>query len=400
MAHNGLTKMKRNFVLSFGVALLLVSSVSFSLQKDERVEIYDLRHFTHPTFTRIVVDIGTLREYSPHELPSPDRIFVDIYQAKLNPILHNKTYLVNNEYINQIRIAQRSPNTVRVVVDLDFAKVKRFQVWPAFDPFRIVIDIYPTETNRDTTEERPPQPAQPTKEGYSMARQLGLGIQRIVIDPGHGGKDPGTIGRTGTLEKKIVLDICQRLKKLLGANNGLEVIMTRETDIYVPVENRTVIANQKQADLFISVHANSNPSKKRSGVETFYLNFSQDPSVIETAALENATSTKNLSEMRGILEKIVKNSKVMESRQLANDIQKNLVLTLQKLHKDVKDLGFKGGPFWVLIGAETPSILVEVSYLSNSRDESRLKKAQYRQYIAQGIYSGIKNYITSLGKGI
>lgn len=392
--------MKKNFVLSFGLALLLVSSVSFSLQKDDRVEIYDLRYFTHPTFTRIVVDIGTLREYSPHELPSPDRIFVDIYQAKLNPILHNKTYLVKNDYINQIRIAQKSPNTVRVVVDIDFNRVKRFQVWPAFDPFRIVIDIYPSETGFDVSTEKPPQPAQPTKEGYSMARQLGLGIQKIVIDPGHGGKDPGAIGKSGTMEKIIVLDICQRLKKLLGANNGLEVIMTRESDIYVPVENRTVIANQKQADLFVSVHANANPSKKRSGVETFYLNFSQDPSVIETAALENATSTKNLSEMRSILEKIVKNSKVMESKELANDIQKNLVLTLQKKYKDVKDLGYKGGPFWVLIGVETPSILVEVSYLSNPREETRLKNTQYRQYIAQGIYNGIKEYMNSLGKGI
>jgi len=392
--------MKKTLVLSFGVALLLFSSISFSLQKDERVEIYDLRHFTHPTFTRIVVDIGTLREYSPHELPSPDRIFVDIYQAKLNPILHNKTYLVQNDYISQIRIAQRSPNTVRVVVDLDFSKVKRFQIWPAFDPFRIVIDIYPQETDSDASTEKSPQPAQPTKEGYSMARQLGLGIQRIVIDPGHGGKDPGAIGKSGTMEKIIVLDICQRLKKLLGANNNLEVIMTRESDIYVPVENRTVIANQKRADLFVSVHANSNPSKKRSGVETFYLNFSQDPSVIETAALENATSTKKLSEMRSILEKIAKNSKVMESKELANDIQKNLVLTLQKKYKDVKDLGYKGGPFWVLIGVETPSVLVEVSYLSNSREETRLKNVQYRQYIAQGIYNGIKEYMNSLGKGI
>jgi N-acetylmuramoyl-L-alanine amidase len=393
-------EMKKNLLLVLAVSLLSVFSLSFSSQKDTRVEIYDLRHFTHPTFTRIVVDIGTLREYSPHELPSPDRIFVDIYQAKLNPILHNKTYLVQNDYISQIRIAQKSPSTVRVVVDLDFAKIKRFQVWPAFDPFRIVIDIYPTESTPEASAEKPPQPAKPTEEGYSMARQLGLGIQRIVIDPGHGGKDPGTIGKSGTMEKIVVLDICQRLKKLLDTSNNLEVIMTRETDIYVPVENRTVIANQKRADLFISVHANANPSKKRSGVETFYLNFSRDPSVIETAALENATSTKNLSEMRSILEKIAKNSKVLESKELADNIQKNLVHTLQKQYKDVKDLGFKGGPFWVLIGVDTPSILVEVSYLSNAKEEIRLKDAQYRQNIAQGIYSGIKEYINSLGKGI
>lgn len=392
--------MKREGALAAAAVLLFVSSFAFTFQKDQRVEIYDLRYFTHPTFTRVVVDIGTLREYSPHELPSPDRVFVDIYQAKLNPILHNKTYLVQNDYIDQIRIAQRSPSTVRVVVDLDFDKVKRFQVWPAFDPFRIVIDIYPLAEAPGNGKETVPRPAQPTKEGYSMARQLGLGIQRIVIDPGHGGKDPGAIGKSGTLEKIIVLDICQRLKKLLDAHDGLEIIMTRESDIYVPVENRTVIANQMRADLFVSVHANSNPSKKRAGVETFYLNFSKDPTVIETAALENATSTKNLSEMRSILEKIAKNSKVMESKELADNIQKNLVVTLQKKYKDVVDLGFKGGPFWVLIGAETPSVLVEVSYLSNAKDETRLKNAQYRQSIAQGIYSGIMDYMDSLGKGI
>ncbi len=392
--------MKKILYSSLPLLALLFPLFSSSFQKKSEVEIYDLRHFTHPTFTRIVVDIGTLREYAFNQLPSPDRIYVDIYQAKLNPILHNKTYLVQNDYISQIRIAQKAPNTVRVVVDLDFKKVKRFQVWPAYDPFRIVIDIYPTDVVSDAPSEKPPQPAKPTEEGYSMARQLGLGIHRIVIDPGHGGRDPGCIGKGGTQEKAVVLDICQQLKKLLDSHQGLEVILTRETDIYIPVENRTVIANQKQADLFISVHANSNPSKKRSGVETFYLNFSHDPSVIETAALENATSTKNISEMRIILEKIVKNSKFVESKKLAESIHKNLFYALGKTYKDIKDLGHKGGPFWVLIGVEVPSILVEVSYLSNAREEERLKNPQYRQLIAQGIYNGLAEYIQSLGKGI
>jgi len=368
-------------------------------QQDSRIEIYNLRHFTHPTFTRVVVDIGNLREYSFNKLVLPDRIYVDIYQAKLNPILHNKTYLVKNDYIHQIRTAQKSPNTVRVVVDLDFHKVKRFQVWPAFDPFRVVLDIYPIEAQPETSPEKPSLPAKPTKEGYTMARQLGLGIQRIVIDPGHGGTDPGCIGRNGTKEKTVVLDICRRLKKLLDGHEGLQVILTRESDIFVPLENRTVIANQKQADLFISIHANAHPSRKRFGVETFFLNFSHDSSVIETAARENATSTKNISEMKGILEKIVRNSKSVESKELAEIIQKSLINSLKKIYKDTKDLGHKGGPFWVLIGVETPSVLVEVSHLSNSKEETKLRSAQYRQHIAQGIYNGIKEYIQSLGKG-
>jgi N-acetylmuramoyl-L-alanine amidase len=391
--------MDKRFLSAFLVLMLLTFSISFSSQEDNRVEIYDLRHFTHPTFTRIVVDIGHLREYNFNRLAAPDRIYVDIYQTKLNPILHNKTYLVKNDYISQIRIAQKTPSTVRVVVDLDFKKVKRFQVWPAFDPFRVVLDIYPAVPAPEIPAEKSPLPAQPTKEGYSMARQLGLGIQRIVIDPGHGGTDPGCIGNDGTMEKMIVLDICKRLKQLLSAHDGLEVILTRETDIFVPLENRTVIANQKRADLFVSIHANANPSKKRSGVNTFYLNFSHDPSVIEIAARENATSTKNISEMKTILEKIVKNSKIIESKELAESIQKSLISTLKKNYKDVNDLGFKGGPFWVLIGVETPSVLVEVSHLSNTKEEAKLKTPQYRQCIAQGIYSGITGYINSLGKG-
>lgn len=391
--------MDKKFLSAFLVLMLLTFLISFSSQEDSRVEIYDLRHFTHPTFTRIVIDIGHLREYNFNRLSSPDRIYVDIYQTKLNPILHSKTYLVKNDYISQIRIAQKTPSTVRVVVDLDFKKVKRFQVWPAFDPFRVVLDIYPAVPAPEIPTEKSPLPAQPTKEGYSMARQLGLGIQRIVIDPGHGGTDPGCIGNDGTMEKMIVLDICKRLKQLLSAHDGLEVILTRETDIFVPLENRTVIANQKRADLFVSIHANANPSKKRSGVNTFYLNFSHDPSVIEIAARENATSTKNISEMKTILEKIVKNSKIIESKELAESIQKSLISTLKKNYKDVNDLGFKGGPFWVLIGVETPSVLVEVSHLSNTKEEAKLKTPQYRQCIAQGIYSGITGYINSLGKG-
>lgn len=385
------------------VVVFTLAFFSFTLslgEEDPRIEIYNLRSYTHPSYTRIVVDIGTLREYSFNELQKPDRIYVDIYQAKLNPILHGKTYLVKNDYLSQIRIAQKTPSTVRVVVDLDFERVKRYRVFHLFDPFRIVIDIYPHPSALEPSPLKPPQPPSPAKSGYSMARQLGLGIQRIVIDPGHGGEDPGCIGKKGLQEKNIVLDVSLRLKKLLSQNDGLEVILTRETDIFIPLENRTVIANQKQADLYISIHANAHRSQKRSGVETFYLNISQDPSVNEIAARENATSTKNLSEMKETLIKIVRNSKIVESQELAEKIQKNLVKGLSQKYKNVKDLGVKGGPFWVLIGVEeAPSVLIEISHLSNQIEEDRLKSPGYCQQIAQGIYQGILEYIRSLGKG-
>jgi N-acetylmuramoyl-L-alanine amidase len=356
------------------------------------MEIHKLRYHTHPSYTRIVVDIGKLREYVFSELLSPDRVYVDIYQAKLNPILHGKIFLVENDYLKQIRIAQKTSSTVRVVADLDFKKAY-YRVWHLPDPFRIIIDIFPSKRPRL------PQPAQPAKSGSSIIRQLGLGIQRVVIDPGHGGKDPGCVAKSGLREKKIVLDVATRLKKILESQENLEVIMTRESDIYLDPESRTVIANQKQADLFISIHANANRSRKLSGIETFYLNFSQDPSVIETAARENATSTKNISAMKDIIERIVQNSKIVESKELAESIQNSLVKSLSQKYSNVKSLGVKGGPFWVLIGGEMPSVLVEISHLSNPTEEKRLKSPQYRQRVAQGIYEGIKEYVNSLGKG-
>ncbi len=381
------------------VLVLLCVSLSGG-RNDQRIEIYNLRSYTHPSHTRVVVDVGKLREYSFNELSRPDRIYVDIYQAKLNPILHGKTFLVQNLYLNQIRIAQKTSTTVRVVADLDFAKVKRYHVFHLFDPFRIVIDIYPKSPDSELPTEKPAQPPQPSKAGYSMVRQLGLGIKTIVIDPGHGGDDPGCIGKKGLMEKHVTLDVARRLKTLLSQKNEIDVILTRESDIFIPLENRTVIANQKQADLYVSIHANASRNKKRSGVMSFYLNFSNDPTVTEIAARENATSSKNISDMTEIIKKIIQNSKIDESQDLAVKIQDHLVKNLSQKYKNVHNLGVKGAPFWVLIGVEeVPSVLVEVSYLSNLQEESRLKKPEYRQQIAQGLYEGIIDYIHSLGKG-
>ncbi len=370
------------FLMSF-LLFLAVPSLP-----DERVEIHSIRYFTHPTYTRIVIDVGKLREYIYNRLKSPDRIYVDIYQAKLNPILYEKKILVQNDHLSQIRIAQKTSSTVRIVADLNL-DISSFRVWHLPDPFRIIIDIHPSKFYR---------PSQPSSKKLSIIRQLGLGVQRVVLDPGHGGKDPGCVGKNGTLEKDVVLIISRLLKTLLE-KDGLEVILTRGSDIFLPVENRTVIANQKQADLFISIHANATRNRKLSGIETFYLNFNQDPSVIATAARENATSTKNISDMKETIDKIVQNTKIPESKELAKDIQNNLVKSLSKNYSNINSLGVKGGPFWVLIGAEVPSVLVEISFLSNPTEEKRLLSTQYRQRIAQGIYEGIMAYKHSLEKG-
>ncbi len=397
-------------------ALLVARPLSLTAAATPLVEVYNLRYYTHPNFTRIVLDLGELREYTYGELHAPDRLFVDILQAKLNPILHGQSYSTGTGYLSQIRIAQRDRGIVRLAVDLDFSKVKSYRVYYLPDPFRIVMDIYPGVQEPPAKKEPPPpdsstaapevkvkpeaktQPAQPTSSGYSLVRQLGLGIKTIVIDPGHGGTDPGCLGRKGEKEKDLVLDVCLRLQKLLSEVKDLQVLLTRETDIFIPLENRTVTANQNQADLFISVHANSSLNPKRTGIETFYLNFSADPAVEQIAARENATSTKSISKMKDILLKIMQNSKISESRDLAEKIQRNLILHLSRFYGDVQSLGAKGGPFLVLIGGEMPSALVEISFLSNAQEAARLKDETFRQQVAQGIYQGLLAYRQALGQ--
>ncbi|MGB8951863.1 MAG: N-acetylmuramoyl-L-alanine amidase [Candidatus Aminicenantales bacterium] len=388
--------MKKTFIFLWFISFLF-SAPNIS-NSQALAEVYNLRHFTHPNFTRIVIDVGVLREYVYNELRQPARIYVDVFQVKLNPILHEQTFVIKNDYLDLIRIAQKEPSTVRVVVELDFNKVERYQVFHVFDPFRIVIDIFPKGPRLSDPSPKAPQPPVPTKSGYSMARQLGLGIKTIVIDPGHGGEDPGCMDRTGEKEKDIVLDVSLRLKALLDQNKDLRVVLTRETDIFIPLENRTVIANQQKADLFISIHVNSSTNRNLRGIETFYLNFSPDLSVNETAARENATSAKNISEMEKIIKKIVRNSKIIESKDLAEKIQNHLIKHISRTFPDTHTLGTKGGPFWVLIGGEMPSVLIEVSYLSNIKNAQRLKSVSFRQLVAEGIFQGIMEYIHSLGK--
>jgi N-acetylmuramoyl-L-alanine amidase len=398
-------------VVLFAALAFRLAGVSLAQTPDPRVEINNLRYHTHSNFTRLVLDIGKLREYTSGEQKNPGQIFADVLQASLNPILQGQSFPVKSEYLSLIHIAQKTPSTVRVTADVDFSKIESYRVYHLFDPFRIVVDIYPkkepgAEAAAPPAGAAPPQPKNapaktpnPLDSGYTMARQLGLGVKTIVLDPGHGGTDPGCIGKSGLREKDVVLDVAQALKKTLTEKNGFEVILTRESDIFVPLEDRTVIANQKRADLFISIHANASPNRKRTGIEAYYLNFSPDPAVNEIAARENATSAKNISQMKDIIQKIVQNSKFAESKDLAGKVHQGLQQALSNKYGPVNSLGVKGGPFWVLIGGEMPSVLIEISHLSNGQEEARLKTQPYRQIIVQGLYDGIMEYVRSLGKG-
>ncbi len=244
----------------------------------------------------------------------------------------------------------------------------------------------------------PALPATPTESGSrTLTRALGLKIGRIVIDPGHGGHDTGTIGPTGLLEKDLVLDVALRLKKLMERNTGSEVVVTRSEDVFVPLEERTAIANEKAADLFISIHANASRDRSARGIETYYLNFTSNPDALEVAARENATTQESVHELQDLIKKIAMTEKIEESHEFAMQIQRTVHASLVKAGGKQQDRGVKKAPFVVLIGANMPSILAEISFLTNPRDERLLKRQDYRQKISEALYQGIARYMSTLG---
>jgi len=239
--------------------------------------------------------------------------------------------------------------------------------------------------------------AQPTASGdRSLIRALGLKIGKIVIDPGHGGHDTGTIGPNSLEEKDLVLDVSRRLGKLLESRLGAEVVYTRKDDTFIPLETRTAIANQEQADLFVSIHANSSHDPDARGVETYYLNFSSSPDALEVAARENAVSETSIHELQDLVKQIALKEKIEESREFAADVQQELHSGLAARNPGLRDRGVKKAPFIVLIGANMPSILAEISFVSNPGDERRLETQAYRQRIAESLYRGISKYVNGL----
>ncbi|HEX8926918.1 MAG TPA: N-acetylmuramoyl-L-alanine amidase, partial [Terriglobales bacterium] len=252
---------------------------------------------------------------------------------------------------------------------------------------------------RAKTKEAPIQAhkARPTADGReSLTRALGLKIGRIVVDAGHGGHDTGTIGPNGLLEKDLVLDVALRLGKLLQGRMNADVIYTRPDDTFIPLETRTAVANQSQADLFISIHANSSNDPSARGIETYYLRFTQAKDALDVAARENAVSEKSIHELQDLVKKIALGEKLEESREFASDVQQALYSGLASKDKGLPNRGVKKAPFIVLIGANMPSILAEISFVSNPTDERKLQTPEYRQKIAESLYKGVARYISGL----
>ncbi len=353
-----------------------------------------IRYWSNPDYTRVVIHVNEAVRYSERLLrkdPSinkPPRLFIDLHNTRIGPGLE-QSIPIHDGLLKRVRAGQHKAGSVRVVLDID--GIKSYKIFPLQDPFRIVVDVI---GDRLSAKKRDSESK--GSKGLSLSQQLGLHVGKIVIDPGHGGRDSGAIGPSGLREKDVVLKISKELEKIIKKKLGCEVVLTRRDDRFIPLEERTAIANTQKADLFISVHANASHNRKAHGIETYFLNLSSDEEAIRVAARENATSAKKISDLQSILRDLMMNSKVNESCRLAEYVQVSMLKNLGPKYSGIKDLGVKQAPFYVLIGAEMPSVLVEVSFISNRREEKRLKCKSYLDNVASSIFMGIKGYVDGM----
>ena len=378
------------------------------------VQVQGIRHWSTPSYTRVVIDLERPVPYESKLLKEdkaqnkPGRLYLDLRGAHV-PSDINTAIPISDGLLKGARAAQYSRDTVRVVLDIE--SIEGYKIFPLHDPYRIVVDVRGTNAKQEPekavsreakVEKRAARKgirrADKPDEQVSMARQLGLTVKKIVVDPGHGGKDPGSLLDSGLYEKEIVLSLAQILAKKMEERLGVEVALTRNRDVFLPLEKRTAFANMQKADLFLSLHINAHKQADVYGLETYFLNMATDERAVMVAARENATSEKNISDLQKILNDLMLNTKISESSKLAHEVQKGMVGSARKKYEDVKDLGVKQAPFYVLIGAEMPAILVETGFLTNPVEKKRLQNRKYLESIADGIVAGIEVYVKSLEK--
>lgn len=399
-------------------ALFILSAFFFSLSAEAfaapaKPTVTAIKYWSNPSYTRIVISLSKKTDFS-HRLLKQDplihmewrRLYVDISGAKLSSGLQ-KSIPINDGLLKMARAGQFDKDTVRVVLDTE--SIEDYKIFPLSDPYRIVIDVTgtkpaqqePAAMIKDPSGRQVPQirkdPGVPVLTDPSLIQQLGLKVNRIVIDPGHGGKDPGAVGKNGLKEKDITLKLGRMLREKLMNEAGAKITMTRDTDVFIPLEERTAIANSQDADLFVSIHINASPKRTATGVETYILSISNDEEAKRVAARENATSTRSVSDLEFILSDLIKTAKTNDSARLATVVQDNLVFQLREKYKNIKSNGIKGAPFYVLVGTKMPSILIEASFISNPEEEERLKDEEYLKEIVEGISSGLLKYINGTG---
>ena len=406
------------------------SSSDSAARSGKPATVKAIRHWSSADVTHVAIDLSGPVKYKFAHLINPERLYFDLEDVAVAPAVSAKRFDKQDGFLTNIRVGDLEKSATRVALDLDQPVEYSVNLVP--EPYRLEIvfhraagqssqqaaaaaatavpsisidapkvvgsDESPGVRLAQVSPEAERQAfsgaheARPDGNGErTLVRALGLKIGKIVIDPGHGGDDHGTMSPDGLFEKDVVLDIALRLGKLLQ-NLGAEVIYTRAADRYLPLEARTAIANREQADLFISIHANSSPDREARGVETYYLNFTTSPEALEVAARENTVSRRPMSELRDLVQKIAQQNRIAESHEFADDVQAALARDLG----GERNRGVREAPFIVLTGANMPAILTEISFMSNTQDESNLKSASYRQKIALALYNGVANYINGL----
>jgi N-acetylmuramoyl-L-alanine amidase len=422
--------MKRRSIrrMSIPILALLAASVGQAAAADI-LQVSAVRFWSLSEATRVVIEVSGEFEYHSERAHNPERVFFDILRAR--PRIEGRRIYsadVNDKVVKRVRVAETLPGVTRVVLDLGNAA--DYSATQLSNPDRLVIELRtpvpvapvapvvallqppsvtppsPLPSASVAAAALPPPPVLPGNSGRaaklasdgasSLTRALGLKIRRVVLDPGHGGYDQGTVGPRGLMEKDLVLDVALRLGKLIEARMGSEVIFTRSDDTFVPLEGRTALANERKADLFLSIHANSSAYPRIGGVETYFLNFTDSRDSLAVAARENAASDKSVFELRDLIQKITLQDKAEESKEFASSVQTSLFGFAARYNPGIKNRGVKKAPFVVLIGASMPSVLAEVGFLSNPREEALLKKPEHRQRLADALYRGVNRYAQSL----
>jgi N-acetylmuramoyl-L-alanine amidase len=383
-----------------------------SSSESQRTKVKEIRHWSTPTYTRVVIDLDDPIQFESHllekdpDLNTPRRLYLDLENTYVGSEIET-TIPIKDGLLQRARAGQYDRDTVRVV--LDAHSIEEYKIFPLYNPFRIVVDVQAVE--KDEPAEEPedsivPKPTRTPRKGVrksdkpdpslSLAGQLGLSVKTIVIDPGHGGKDPGCHLGKGIREKDIVLALAKILKTEIEKKLKCEVLLTRTRDVFLPLDERTAFANVHKADLFISLHINANKQKNVFGVETYFLNMATDQDAVMVAARENATSEKTISDLQSILNDLLLNTKISESSKLAYEVQDGMMDHIKKKYNPTRDLGVKQAPFYVLVGAQMPAILVETGFMTNYTERKRLLSDTYRKILANGIVKGIESYINGI----
>lgn len=366
-----------------------------------KVQVTGLRYQITRDQTRVLLDLSREAQYDVRRLQEdpakrlPARIYIDIYNAKL-ALASKEAFPVEENVLRQVRVGQYSDDTVRVV--LDVKEMRAYQSFITADPTRLVIDLLaPAARQNLPAREVAAKPAPVEQKTLAKAKNVeplasGSGIRKIVLDPGHGGKDPGAIGIGGIAEKDIVLNVAKKLARKLKAELGVQVILTRNDDRFVPLEDRTVMANNEDADLFISLHVNASPNADARGIETYYLDNTTDEAAVRLAARENGTSRRNISDLQFILSDMTQNMKLEDSIALAHRLHGALVGGMAKVVGDVKDLGVKKALFHVLVGARMPSVLVEMFFITHRSEARVMSQESYQDALVESLYEGIQKF--------